>query len=100
MQVRMWRKGADLGLRRVAIAIALGVAVSGVWPAGAEEPKPIAQTQASEPTGNMVFFKGGFVGFNSNRGGEFFTDCGLASTTCGQNNSSYGQVGPYVGISF
>ena len=42
----------------------------------------------------MVLFKGGFVGFNSNRGGEFFTDCGLASTTCGQNNSS---TGWYVG---
>ena len=42
----------------------------------------------------MVFFKGGFVGFNSNRGGEFFTDCGLASNTCGQNNSS---TGWYVG---
>jgi opacity protein-like surface antigen len=49
---------------------------------------------AEEGTGNMVFFRGGFVGFNSNRGGEFFTDCGLASGTCSQNNDS---TGWYVG---
>lgn len=49
---------------------------------------------AEEGTGNMVFFKGGFTAMNSNRQGEFFTDCGLASTTCGQNNSNNGW---YVG---
>ena len=85
MQIRMmwW----SIGVRSVAAAIAAGVAVSGVWPAGAEE---------TQPSGNMVFFKGGFVGFHSNRGGEFFTDCSALSSpsTCGQNNSS---TGWYVG---
>lgn len=53
-----------------------------------------SRANAEEGTGNMVFFKGGFVGLNSNRGNEFFTDCGLTSTTCGQNNDS---TGWYVG---
>ena len=75
----------NIGVRLVAVAIAAAVVASCVWPVWAEE---------TQPTGNMVFFKGGFVGFNSNRGGEFFTDCGLASNTCGQNNSS---TGWYVG---
>ena len=83
MQIR--RVSRSVGRWCAAIAIVAGVAVFCVWPVGAEE---------SQPTGNMVFFKGGFVGFNSNRGGEFFTDCGLGSNTCGQNNSS---TGWYVG---
>jgi hypothetical protein len=82
--MQMWRR-RNIGVRLVAVVIAVGVVVSGVWSVWAEE---------TQPTGNMVFFKGGFVGFNSNRGGEFFTDCGLASNTCGQNNSS---TGWYVG---
>jgi hypothetical protein len=51
---------------------------------------------AEEGTGNMVFFRGGFVGFNSNRGGQFFTDCSALATTstCNQNNDS---TGWYVG---
>jgi opacity protein-like surface antigen len=51
---------------------------------------------AEEGTGNMVFFKGGYVALNSNRGGEFFTDCSAlaGNATCGQNNSSNGW---YVG---
>jgi hypothetical protein len=51
---------------------------------------------AEEGAGNMVFFKGGFVGFNSNRGGQFFTDCSALATTstCNQNNDS---TGWYVG---
>jgi hypothetical protein len=56
---------------------------------------PVKGANAEEGTGNMVFFKGGFVGMNSNRGGQFFTDCGLnPPSTCGQNNSS---TGWYVG---
>lgn len=83
MQIR--RVVRNIGMGAVAVAIVAGVAISAVWPVRAEE---------TQPTGNMVFFKGGFVGFNSNRGGEFFTDCGLGSNTCGQNNSS---TGWYVG---
>jgi hypothetical protein len=74
-----------VGTWHVALVLALGLVVSGVWPASAEE-----------GTGNMVFFRGGFVGFNSNRGGEFFTDCSALATTstCSQNNDS---TGWYVG---
>jgi hypothetical protein len=82
--MQMWRR-RNIGVRLVAVAIAAAVVASCVWPVWAEE---------TQPTGNVVFFKGGFVGFNSNRGEEFFTDCGLASNTCGQNNSS---TGWYVG---
>lgn len=82
MQVRKSR--TSIGVQCAAAAIVVGLAVCGVSPASAEE-----------GTGNMVFFKGGFVGMNSNRGNEFFTDCGLgAPNTCGQNNSS---TGWYVG---
>ncbi len=81
--MQIWRRVRSIGVWSVAVAIAAGLAVSGV-----------PRVSAEEGTGNMVFFKGGFVGMNSNRGNEFFTDCGLASTTCGQNNSS---TGWYVG---
>jgi hypothetical protein len=74
---------SNIGVWSVAVVIVVGLAVSGAWPALAEE-----------GTGNMVFFRGGFVGFNSNRGGGFFTDCGLGSNTCNQNNDS---TGWYVG---
>jgi opacity protein-like surface antigen len=78
------RTGWSIGVKSVAAAIAVVLAVCGAWPASAEE-----------GTGNMVFFKGGLVAMNSNRGNEFFTDCGLgAPNTCGQNNSS---TGWYVG---
>ena len=76
--------GKSIGVWSVAIVIAVGLAAFGVPPVLAED-----------GTGNQVFFKGGFVGFNSNRGNEFFTDCGVAgANTCGQNNSS---TGWYVG---
>lgn len=56
---------------RVAVAaIVLGLAVCGVWPASAE-------SSQESGTGNMMFFKSGVTGLNSNHGGEFFTDCGL-----------------------
>jgi hypothetical protein len=70
-------------VKPVAVVIAVVLVVCGAWPASAEE-----------GTGNMVFFKGGFAAANSNRQGEFFTDCGLAGNTCGQNNSNNGW---YVG---
>jgi opacity protein-like surface antigen len=78
------KTGWSIGVKSVAAAIAVAVAACGAWPASAEE-----------GTGNMVFFKGGLVAMNSNRGNEFFTDCGVAgANTCGQNNSS---TGWYVG---
>jgi opacity protein-like surface antigen len=81
MQIReTW---SNIGVWSVAVAIFVGLAVSGAWPASAEE-----------GTGNMVFFKGGYVMMNSNRGGQFFADCGLGSNTCNQNNDS---TGWYVG---
>ncbi|HEU4684210.1 MAG TPA: hypothetical protein VFS39_06895 [Nitrospira sp.] len=93
--MRVGRGSTNIGVWLVGIATVAGVAVCGAWPASAEEaPAPQALQTQAPPTGNMVIFKGGFLGFNSNRGNEFFTDCGLASTTCGQNNSS---TGWYVG---
>jgi hypothetical protein len=77
--MRIRRAGWNIGAWFVAVVIIVGLAVCGVWPASAQE-----------GTGNQVFFRGGFVGFNSNRGGGFFTDCGLGSNTCGQNNGSTG----------
>lgn len=79
--MQVWKMGRNIGVWCVAIVIAAGLAVSGAWPA-----------LAQEGTGNQVFFKGGFVGFNSNRGGEFFTDCSAlaATSTCNQNNDSTG----------
>jgi len=78
MQVR--KRSWNIGAWCAAVVIAGGLAVCGVSPASAEE-----------GTGNMVFYRGGFVGMNSNRGNEFFTDCGLGgANTCGQNNSSTG----------
>lgn len=81
--MRIRKVGRSIGRWSVAVAIAAGLVVSGVWLASAEE-----------GTGNMVFFKGGYAGLTSNRQGEFFTDCGLAGTTCNQNNSNNGW---YVG---
>jgi opacity protein-like surface antigen len=78
MQIR--RMEWSIGVWSVAVAIAAGLAAFGVSPVLGED-----------GTGNQVFFKGGFVMMNSNRGNEFFTDCGVAGTnTCGQNNSSTG----------
>ena len=77
------RTGWSIGVKSVAAAIAVALAVCGAWPASAEE-----------GTGNMVFFKGGYARMDSNRAGETFSDCGLTSTTCGQNNSHDGW---YVG---
>lgn len=71
-------RGWSIGPRCAAIVIAAGLAVGGAWPALAEE-----------GTGNMVFFKGGFVGLNSNRANEIFTDAQNALGQ-GRNDSSIG----------
>jgi opacity protein-like surface antigen len=83
MQIR--RTEWSIGVWSVAVAIAAGLAASGV-----------PRVSAEDGAGNQVFFKGGFVVMNSNRGGEFFTDCSALSgnATCSQNNSS---TGWYVG---
>jgi hypothetical protein len=67
----------SIGVRSAVAAIVLGLAVCGVVPASAE-------SSHENGTGNMVFFKGGVMGLNSNRGGEFFSDCGLTPGTCGR----------------
>jgi opacity protein-like surface antigen len=77
--MQVWKSSRNIGVWCAAVAIAGGLAVCGVSPVSADE-----------GTGNQVFFRGGFVGMASDRGGEFFTDCGLGSNTCGQNNSSTG----------
>jgi len=65
MQVR--RIVRSIGVWSVAVAIAGGLTVSGVSPGMAEE-----------GTGNMVFFKGGFMNLNEDRSGQTFADTGNA----------------------
>ena len=75
-QSRMWA----LRVGCLGIALSLSTALA---PMGAS---------AEEGSGNQVFFKGGFVGMNSNRAGEIFTDVGGAG---GLRND--GSAGYYVG---
>ena len=63
MQVR--KMGRNIGVWSVAAVIAAGLAVSGVPPALGED---------TTSTGNRVFFRGGYAGLNSGRGGELFVD--------------------------
>jgi len=63
MQVR--RTGWSIGVKSVAAAIAVALAVCGVSPASADD---------GGSTGNRVFFRGGFAALTSPRGGEAFTD--------------------------
>jgi hypothetical protein len=79
------RTGRNIGAWRAAIAIAAGLVVYGALPASAED---------TTSTGNRVFFRGGFAGLNSSRGGELFTDfhSGLGG---GPTNDS--STGYYVG---
>jgi hypothetical protein len=63
----------------------VALAVCGVLPASAEEPTA---------TGNRVFFRGGFAGLNSGRGGELFTD---AHSGLGAGPTNDGSTGYYVG---
>lgn len=76
MQVR--KRSRNIGVWCAAVAIAGGLAVCGVSPASAEE------------SGNMVFYRGGFVGLNSDRAGETF-----ANGATGQKND--GSIGWYAG---
>ena len=75
--IQGWMSSRIIGVKSIAAAIALVLAVCGVLPASAED------------AGNRVFFRGGYAAMTSNRGGELFTD---AHT--GQNN---GTGGYYVG---
>lgn len=79
MQVR--KRSRNIGVKCAVIASVLALAVCGVSPASAEE-----------GTGNMVFFKGGFLNLNSDRSNELFTDA------YGNNNRrNDGNVGWYAG---
>ena len=82
MQVR--RTGWSIGVKSVAAAIAVALAVCGVSPASAED---------TTSTGNRVFFRGGFAALNSGRGGELFVD-GHNALGRGTND---GSTGYYVG---
>lgn len=74
----------NIGAWSVAIAIVVGLAVCGAWPALAEE---------TTRSGNRVFFRGGFAALNSGRGGELFTD-GHNAIGVGTNDDTSGY---YVG---
>ncbi len=80
MQVR--RTGWNIGVKSVAAAIAVALAVCGVLPASAED---------TTSTGNRVFFRGGYAALSSGRGGELFTD---GHNAAGQNDETSGY---YVG---
>ena len=77
-----WTRSRNIGVWCAVAAIVLALAVCGVLPASADE-----------GTGNMVFFKGGFVAMNSSRSGEVFTDAQNA-TGAGTND---GRNGWYAG---
>lgn len=80
MQVRKGNR--NIGVRSAIVAIMLGLVVCGASPASADEFK----------SGNRVFFRGGFAGMTSDRGGELFTDL---NRTGGSSNT--GNRGYYVG---
>ncbi len=70
----------NIGMWGAALAIAAVYGVACVQPASAEE-----------GTGNMVFFKGGFMNLNQDRSGQIFTD------TAGIAGSNGGNAGWYAG---
>lgn len=70
----------SIGVWCVGAVIAGGLVASGVSPVSAEE-----------GTGNMVFFKGGFMNLNQDRGGKIFTD------TNGNSGVNGGNAGWYAG---
>jgi len=80
--MQVLKMGRSIGVWSVAVAIAAGLAVSGVSPGMAED---------STSTGNRVFFRGGYAGLNSDRAGELFVD---GHNAAGQNGGSGGY---YVG---
>lgn len=61
--MRVRRIVRNIGMWGVGVAIAAVLGVSYAQPASAEE-----------GTGNMVFFKGGFMNLNQDRSGQIFTD--------------------------
>ena len=78
--MRVRRAVRNIGMWGAALAIAAGFGVACVQPASAEE-----------GTGNMVFFKGGFMNLNQDRSGQIFTD------TAGIAGSNGGNAGWYAG---
>jgi hypothetical protein len=79
------RRSRNIGMKGAVGAIVLALAVCGALPASAET--------HDGGTGNMVFFKGGFVVMNSSRSGEIFTDAQNV-TGAGTND---GRNGWYAG---
>jgi hypothetical protein len=65
----------------VAIVVAIGAGLIGPSATLAEE------------SGNMVFFKGGYMNLNSDRGGQIFTDTGGVAGTNGGNSGWYAGAG-------
>lgn len=51
----------------------------------------VAPVGAEEPTGNMVFFRGGFMNLNEDRSGQIFSD------TAGLTGTNGGNAGWYAG---
>jgi hypothetical protein len=80
MQVQ--RVVRNIGVWCAAVAIAAGLAVSGVSPVSAEE-----------GTGNMVFFKGGYMNLNQDRGTQIFSDTNGATGVNGGNTGWYAGAG-------
>ena len=80
MQVQ--RVVRNIGVWCAAVAIAGGLAVSAVSPVSAEE-----------GTGNMVFFKGGFMNLNQDRGAQIFSDTKGATGVNGGNAGWYAGAG-------
>ena len=77
--MQVWRTRWNIGVKSVAAAIAVALAVCSVLPASAED------------LGNMVFFRGGYAGTTSDRSGELFTD---GHNAAGSNSGNHGY---YVG---
>jgi hypothetical protein len=81
MQVR--KSSRNIGVWSVVVAIVAGLAVSGVPPVSAEE-----------GAGNMVFFKGGFMNLNQDRGTQIFSD---TNGVLGAGSVNGGNAGWYAG---
>jgi hypothetical protein len=86
MQIRGTRR--SIGVKSVAAAIAVALAVCGALPASAEEGTSLS---------NQVFFRGGAAGMNSNRAGEAFTDTYSGNGGALSSRSNDSTAGYYVG---
>jgi hypothetical protein len=78
--MRVRRVVRNIGMWGAGLAIAAVFGVACAQPASAEE-----------GTGNMVFFKGGFMNLNQDRSGQIFTD------TAGIAGANGGNAGWYAG---